>query len=155
MPKSFSSTKLATFLAFLVIAVDQSSKWAVLEFLERYRLVRIFPFFNITVVKNTGISFGVFSETVHPIILILVSTAVAVSLVLWTSNNIHYRLPTVLITSGAIGNILDRIFYGYVVDFLDFHICSYHWPAFNIADAVVVVGAALLVLVTHRCGDWR
>ncbi|MDR3151832.1 MAG: signal peptidase II [Holosporaceae bacterium] len=154
VPKSFSSTKLAAFLAIIVIIADQISKLAVLKFVEANKPIRILQFFDIILVKNSGITFGAFSESIHPIILIIVSSAVAISLVLWSSENKRYRLPTALVTGGAVGNILDRIFYDHVVDFLDFHIFGYHWPAFNIADSSIVIGMALLVFIAYKCGDF-
>ncbi|MDR2268442.1 MAG: signal peptidase II [Holosporaceae bacterium] len=154
VPKSFSSAKLAALLSVIVIIADQSSKWAILTFLEANNPVRILPFFNIVLVKNSGVAFGAFSDSIHPIILIIVSSAMAISLILWSSENKRYRLQTALVTGGAVGNILDRIFYDHVIDFIDFHIFGYHWPAFNIADSSIVVGVALLVFIAYKCKDF-
>jgi signal peptidase II len=103
-------------------------------------------------VENRGIAFGMFSEppsSLTSIILVLVSVAAIglVSALLWQNPSTAVRAGTglALILGGAAGNLLDRLVRGHVVDFLDFYVGSYHWPAFNLADSAICVGAAALL----------
>ncbi|MDR2681489.1 MAG: signal peptidase II [Holosporaceae bacterium] len=152
VPKSFGSVKLALVCLVTVLLGDQISKQLAENYLNNQSTLEIFPFFNLLLVRNTGISFGIF-RNISPIFLICASMAVAVYLAVWARSNALYRLPVALVMGGAIGNILDRIFRGSVVDFLDFHACGYHWPAFNIADSSIVIGAMLLFFVAYKCDN--
>ncbi|MDR2795071.1 MAG: signal peptidase II [Holosporaceae bacterium] len=152
VPKSFGSVKWAVICFTVVLLGDQLSKQLVKIYLDGQNSLKIFPFFNFVLVRNSGVSFGVL-RNISPIFLILASLAVAIYLVLWSRRNTLYRLPMALVVGGAIGNILDRIFYGSVIDFLDFHICEYHWPAFNVADSSIVIGALLLFFVSYKCDN--
>ncbi len=132
-----------------VVAIDQGVKWLVLETLDPGQSVRILPFFNFVLVFNRGVSFGLFAG--HPLasawLLSGVALAIVIGLLLWMRREqrtlARFAIWTVI--GGALGNVVDRLRYGMVVDFLDFHIQSYHWPAFNLADVAVVGGASLLI----------
>ncbi len=107
-------------------------------------------FFNLVLVWNTGISFGLFNtgqETTRWI-LIGLTGAISVALAIWLTRAhrpfIAFAVAAVL--GGAIGNLLDRLIFGAVVDFLDFHVAGFHWPAFNLADSAIVLGVAALVI---------
>jgi len=140
-----------------VLLLDQVSKWAVLEALAPGELRRVLPgFFNLTHVRNRGAAFGLFSESESTAVLIFLVgfSLAALALVLallwrgvgsWTTG---WGLTLVL--GGALGNLVDRLRSGSVVDFLDFHLSGYHWPAFNLADSAIVVGAGLLLLEVLR-----
>jgi signal peptidase II len=135
-------------VAGLVIVLDQLSKWAVLMFLEDPTAVT--PFFNLVVVWNRGVSFGMFDTAgaLGPWLLSGLALAVVAALVFWL-RRVEHSLAGValgLIIGGALGNVIDRVRFGAVVDFLDFHAYGYHWPAFNVADSAICVGAALLLL---------
>src|SRR5713226_3330654 len=114
-------------------------------------------FFNITYVRNTGVAFGIFSSISSPAksVLLSVFTAFAAVVVVTYSvrSPVRNRLLQVavgLILGGALGNLYDRLAYGFVVDFLEFYIRTYHWPSFNIADSAISVGVALLALEIIR-----
>jgi signal peptidase II len=131
-----------------VIVLDRLSKWAILALLEQ--AIPVTPFLNLVVVWNRGVSFGMFdSASAHgPWLLSGLAVAVVVALVLWL-RRVDHPLPAIalgLIIGGALGNVLDRVRYGAVVDFLDVHALGYHWPAFNVADSAICVGAALLLV---------
>jgi signal peptidase II len=131
-----------------VIILDQLSKWAILALLEQ--AIAVTPFLNLVVVWNRGVSFGMFdSASAHaPWLLSALAVAVVVALVLWL-RRVDHPLPGIalgLIIGGALGNVLDRVRYGAVIDFLDVHALGYHWPAFNVADSAICVGAALLLV---------
>lgn len=114
-------------------------------------------FFHIVYAKNQGIAFGLFAESPSTwktfVLVFLSSLALAgVALLLWTSDPTAAKLSggLSLILGGAVGNLFDRVQYGSVVDFLDFFVQNYHWPAFNLADSAIVVGGALLLLHMTR-----
>jgi signal peptidase II len=110
-------------------------------------------FFSLTYIRNPGAAFGLFSESggsIRTVFFVVVSIA-AVGLLgtLYAKTPLDrpfLRLAFSLVTAGAIGNLIDRVRFGEVVDFLDFYIRGYHWPAFNVADSCITVGVTLLVL---------
>ena len=140
--------RLGLVVAGLVIVLDQLSKWAILTLLDDVATVT--PFFNLVVVWNRGVSFGMFdsASASGPWLLSGLALAVVVALLVWL-RRIDHPLAAValgLIIGGALGNVVDRIRFGAVVDFLDFHALGYHWPAFNVADSAICVGAVLLLV---------
>lgn len=114
--------------------------------------LEILPFFNLSIVLNRGISFGMFSGTEAwlPLFLILSTSFIVLVLAFWLlrARERFIILSLGIIIGGALGNIIDRVRYGFVVDFLDFHLGDYHWPAFNIADTAVFIGVVILVLMS-------
>lgn len=110
-------------------------------------------FFHIVYAKNQGIAFGLFADSPSAVktflLVFLSSVALAgVAFLLWTADHSATKLTTglSLILGGALGNLFDRVQYGSVVDFLDFFLQGYHWPAFNLADSAIVIGGGLLLL---------
>jgi signal peptidase II len=142
-------------VAAVVVVLDQLTKWAVLSWLDRD--VALTPFFNLVLVWNTGVSFGMFDSggARAPWLLSGLALAVVVALLVWLQR-VEHRLTAAglgLIIGGAIGNVIDRMRFGAVVDFLDAHAFGWHWPAFNVADSAICIGAALLLvdgLLMHR-----
>jgi signal peptidase II len=137
-------------LALAVLALDQATKWAALDWLDPYRPVAVTPFFNLVLVWNRGVSFGMFAEAGDhgPWLLTLLAAAIGAFLVVWLHREARpvTRLALWLVLAGASGNLIDRVRFGAVIDFLDFHAFGYHWPAFNVADSAIVVGAGLILL---------
>jgi signal peptidase II len=135
-------------IAGLVIVLDQLTKWAILTWLER--AIALTPFFNLVVVWNRGVSFGMFdsASSLGPWILSGLALAVVVLLLGWLRRVDHpiTAAGLGLIIGGAIGNVIDRVRFGAVIDFLDFHALGWHWPAFNVADSAICVGALLLLV---------
>ena len=140
--------RLGLVVAGLVILLDQLSKLAILTLLDH--AVAVTPFLNLVVVWNRGVSFGMFASAgaLMPWLLSGLALAVVVALGFWLRRVEHplAGLALGLIIGGALGNVIDRIRFGAVVDFLDFHALGYHWPAFNVADSAICVGAALLLV---------
>jgi signal peptidase II len=136
-------------IAALVLLIDQLSKLLVINSINSEEYIELLPFFNIVFVKNTGVTFGMLRETAPPFVFALSSVAIVALLLAWTRNRVCYQLPAVLIASGAIGNAIDRLAHGAVIDFLDFHLLGYHWPAFNIADSAIVVGTLILLFISY------
>jgi signal peptidase II len=135
-------------IAILVLAFDQASKWFFLEVVQVAIRppIEVLPFFNLVMVWNTGISFGMFAEGGKPYILAAISLTIMLILVFWLAKS-HSRLTAAALGStlgGAAGNVIDRLHFGAVADFFDFHIGAYHWPAFNIADSAIFIGVVLL-----------
>ncbi|MDT8372096.1 MAG: signal peptidase II [Gammaproteobacteria bacterium] len=139
----------------VVIIIDQLTKWVMASWLSLYETVNIMPFFNLTMAHNTGAAFSFLAQAGGWQRWFFVGLATVISLVLivWlrkvTDKTIE-ALSISLILGGAIGNVIDRINLGYVIDFLDVYYGSYHWPAFNIADSAIVVGACLLIIDSFR-----
>jgi signal peptidase II len=132
----------------LVVIADQLTKWAVIKLITLYDVIVIIPgFFNLVHVQNTGGAFGVFAgqqNTFQSMMFVLV-TIVAICLILYLYKNTPAEFPILsfglsLIFGGAIGNMIDRIRFGRVTDFLDIYIGNLHWPAFNVADSAITVG---------------
>jgi len=143
---------LAALACLLGLAADQGSKWAVIRFMAGHgdQPVEILPFFNLVMRWNNGTSFSLFhiDSTWGPYIFSLAALAIIVLLVLWLARVASPLLAVAIgaVIGGALGNVVDRLRFGAVADFLDAHIGTYHWPAFNIGDSLIVVGVAILAL---------
>ena len=137
-------------LALGVLALDQVTKWAALNGLDPYEPVVVAPFFNLVLVWNRGVSFGMFAGAgaSGPWLLTALAAAIGAFLIVWLYRETRAvtRLALWLVLAGAVGNLVDRVRFGAVVDFLDFHALGYHWPAFNVADSAIVIGAGLILL---------
>ncbi len=138
-------------LSLIVIVLDQVSKqWFESHFM-LYEIVNVLPFFSLTLTYNHGAAFSFLSDQSgwQRWFLSAVSTGVTVVLVLWLrSLQRHERLTAIslgLIIGGAVGNLIDRLLLGHVIDFLDFFIGQHHWPAFNVADSAITIGVAVMV----------
>jgi signal peptidase II len=138
-------------LALAVVAADQASKWLVLGYFALGERLELTPFFNLVLVYNRGAAFSFLAQAdgwqTPLLIAFALGAAVVLSIMIVRSPG-RRTLCTglALILGGAIGNVIDRLRYGHVVDFLDFHAFGWHWPAFNIADAAIFIGAALLII---------
>ncbi|MGB9153937.1 MAG: signal peptidase II [Alphaproteobacteria bacterium] len=138
-------------LAFIGLA-DQVTKGLVLKHIDVRETIPVTPFFNLVLVWNKGVTFGILSHVgLHYMSYILIGVAAVMLLVLgrwlWRTRSAMVALALGAIMGGAIGNVIDRVRYGAVVDFLDFYYRDYpHWPAFNVADAAIVTGVALLLI---------
>jgi signal peptidase II len=142
--------RLGLAVALATLALDQLGKWAALAWLDPGSPpLRVTPFFNLVLVWNRGVSFGMLNSggAFAPWLLSGLALAVVVGLVIWLrrSDQLLTGLGLGLVIGGALGNVIDRIRFGGVVDFLDFHLAGYHWPAFNLADAGICVGAVLML----------
>jgi signal peptidase II len=142
-------------LSGLVIVLDQVSKWLMSSWLSLYETVAVIPFFNLTMAHNTGAAFSFLAGAGGWQRWFFVGLAVLISigLLIWIQKLAKTNMEAMsvsLILGGAIGNVIDRVYFGYVIDFLDVYYGSYHWPAFNIADSAIVVGAVLLIMDSFR-----
>jgi signal peptidase II len=137
-------------LAGLVLILDQLTKLAVLGNLAPYQdVIPVTGFFNLVHVHNPGAAFSLLAD--QPgwqrgffTAVALIASAVILWLLRKPGERI-FHIALALILGGAIGNVIDRILYGHVIDFLDFYVGTWHWPAFNVADSGITIGAALLI----------
>ena len=148
MKKNFGIFNLL--LIFLIfIFFDYFSKlWAIENLFMQYRSIELTSFLSMTPVWNSGISFGFFQDSGELGRYGFTGFAFGVSIwLIYSSIKLprYSSLGFILIASGAIGNAIDRILYGKVVDFIDFHIEDLHWPAFNLADTIIFIGATLFL----------
>jgi signal peptidase II len=132
---------------FAVLLADQITKFLALRYLHESGTIAVIPsVFHLTLVYNTGIAFGVFRE--HPTLLLILITCSLVFLFFWGWHKPDLtpaqRLSMALILSGALGNWIDRVRFGAVIDFLDFRI----WPVFNVADSAITIGVTLFAAVS-------
>ena len=137
-------------LALLVVLADQVTKeWALATLFRDGAVVEVTPFFNLVAVWNRGVSFGLMAsdDPMTPFYLSGFAVAVVVGLVVWLAraSTPLLRISLGLIIGGAIGNVIDRLRYNAVVDFIDWHAFGYHWPAFNLADSAISVGVVFLL----------
>ena len=145
---------LFTLSALIVVLLDQVSKWFMVAQLEPYQAHSVIPgFFNLVLVKNKGMAFGILGlSRSHVAAYLLMGATLAAILVIvvffWRARRDQKWLTVglALILGGAVGNLVDRIRLGFVIDFLDFSIKGYHWPAFNLADSAVTMGTLWLLL---------
>ncbi len=139
-------------IAAAVLILDQLTKYLVMRYIPWHGIVRIIPgFFDLTYVRNPGAAFGILSgdHGVWRSVFFIAVTAIALGVIVVLIRKTHERLLVVafsLIAGGAIGNLIDRIRYGEVVDFIEWYYRSYHWPTFNIADSAISAGVGLLVV---------
>jgi len=151
MAKKNAGLMLWLGVAVVVVLLDQLSKITMTRLLAYGQSETINSFFNLVMVYNQGAAFSFLANSGGWQRWFFSALALAVSIfIVWMLNrNASQRMfcwSLSLILGGAVGNLIDRLVYGHVIDFLDFHIYGWHWPAFNIADSAITVGAALFVL---------
>jgi len=141
-------------IAFFVVLLDRTTKWVIAKQVSLHDSVQVIPgFFRLTHVENRGAAFGLFADSpaqwkIAMLVLFSIVALVVVSALLWRNSHVMTTtgIGLALILGGAVGNLWDRLLNGRVVDFLLFYIGQYQWPAFNVADSAIVVGAGLLVI---------
>ncbi len=139
-------------LSLLVVVLDQATKLWVMATFDEYEVLTVWPVFNLTLVYNTGAAFSILSDAGGWQRWLFVGLAVIISLVMaaWLRQlRADERLTgygLALIIGGAVGNLIDRLWLGKVVDFLQWHWEHWYWPAFNLADSAITVGVALLLI---------
>lgn len=143
-------------LSLAIIIADQISKTVMVNWLDLYETVPVLPFFNLTMAHNTGAAFSFLAGAGgwQRWFFVVLAAVISAVLIIWMRRLAQTAkleaISLALIIGGAIGNVIDRLIYGYVIDFLDVYAGSYHWPAFNIADSAICVGAVLLIIDSFR-----
>ena len=143
--------RLGLLVAAVTFVLDQVTKWVILEHvMTPPQVIEVTGFFNLVMVWNRGVSFGLLSNDsdLGPLLLSAMSVAISIGLGVWLyrTNSRFLGVALGLVIGGAIGNVIDRLRFGAVADFLDFHVAGFHWPAFNVADSGIVIGVALILL---------
>ncbi len=117
---------------------------------ENYNSLAVAPFLNFVMVWNQGVSFGLFDTNAKfmPLVFIAISMVISLPLLIWMGLTAkkHIAVALAMICGGAIGNIIDRVRFGAVADFIDVYYKGWHWPAFNLADSCIVLGAGILIV---------
>jgi signal peptidase II len=138
-------------LVALVLLADQFSKQVVIANMQLFDSIELLPVFNLTYVRNYGAAFSFLSDAGgwQRWFFTLIAVVISAVLVVWLARNqrsqVKLNLALSLVLAGAIGNLIDRSVYGYVIDFFHVYYQNWHYPAFNIADSAICIGAALLI----------
>jgi len=138
-------------LAVVIVLADQATKaWALNTWFYPPRMIEVTPFFNLVAVWNSGVSFGLFAgqSEIVPYILAGFAVLVTIALTVWMfrAEGRLLAIALSLVIGGAVGNVIDRLRFHAVVDFIDLHAAGIHWPAFNLADSAITIGVGLLLL---------
>lgn len=139
-------------LSLLVLVLDQASKLAVDGGMRLYESIALFPGFNLTYVHNFGAAFSLLAHAggwqrwLFSGLAIAISSWITVWLTRLQKHEVLMAVALSLVLGGAIGNLIDRVAYGYVIDFLDVYYQDWHWPAFNVADSAICIGVGLMML---------
>jgi signal peptidase II len=139
-------------LTALVIVLDQTSKLLVDHNMELFESITVIPMFQLTYVRNTGAAFNFLAHAGgwQRWFFIVLSLAASIAISIWLNNLPKDRkweaAAWALVLGGALGNLIDRISYGYVIDFLDAYYQQWHFPAFNVADSAITIGVAMLLI---------
>jgi signal peptidase II len=139
-------------LSLLALILDQASKLVIASSMQLYQSIPITSFFKLTYVRNTGAAFSFLSDAggwqrwFFAVLAILISIIIAVWLTRLKKQETLLAVALSLILGGAMGNLIDRLAYGYVIDFLDVYYQTWHWPAFNVADSAITLGVMLMLL---------
>jgi signal peptidase II len=136
-----------------LILSDQMTKfWVTLHIPKHYSISVVEGFFNLTHIRNPGVAFGLFArhESEYKVLFFVVISIIAIIAILSIfhqspDNKLMVRVGLILIFSGAVGNLIDRILYGEVIDFLDVFYNGFHWPAFNVADSCITTGVSFMI----------
>ena len=146
-------------LSLIVVLVDQATKWLVMGGLEPFEVIEVVPNLNLTLMFNTGAAFSFLAEAggwqrwLFAAFALAISAALVVWLLRLREQERTLAIALALIIGGAVGNLIDRLRLGYVVDFIDVFWRNHHWPAFNAADSAITIGIALLVVDMLRKPD--
>ena len=149
--------RAGSLIVVAMIVFDQLSKWWILSVvMQPPQRIPVTGFFDLVLVMNRGVSFGMLGGAPGRVsiglIVFAIFLAVGLSIWMWRAETMLLGLSLGLVVGGAIGNVIDRIRFGAVVDFLDFYVGTYHWPAFNVADSAITVGVILLILDSLKSG---
>lgn len=146
--------KMVYLIVLATLFFDQITKFWAEKSLILHNFLEITPFLNLFLTYNKGVSFSFLSSdtTYGPFLLSALSVVICIGLIYWLykENNKRIQYGLALVIGGAIGNVIDRIRIGSVVDFIDFHYQTFHWPAFNIADTAICLGAFLIFLQSFK-----
>lgn len=160
MNKLFCDTGLRwLWLTVVCLIVDQVTKQLIVANMDLYQSINILPFFNLTYVHNEGAAFSFLADQGgwQRWFFAAIASIATVIFIVWLAKTPKQQsmlsIAFALMLSGAVGNLIDRVLFGYVIDFLDFYGFGYHFPAFNVADSMIFIGAALMILDSFINGE--
>jgi signal peptidase II len=160
MNKLFTETGFKwLWITIVFLIIDQVSKYLVVDSFYLGESLNILPFFDLRYVQNPGAAFSFLADQdgwqrwFFTIIAAVASVIFLVWLARTPKSNALLSIALAFMLSGAMGNLIDRALFGYVIDMLDFHIAGKHWPVFNIADSAIFIGAALMIFDSFKNGD--
>jgi signal peptidase II len=143
-------------LSLLVLALDQATKWIVERSMHVYETIELLPFFQLTYLRNQGAAFSFLSDAggwqrwFFVALSVTFSVGISYWLVRLKPGRRWEAAAWSLVLGGAVGNLIDRVLVGYVIDFLDVFYSQWHWPAFNVADSAITIGIAMLLIDSFR-----
>lgn len=149
--KISSSFLYCLLIVAIVFFVDIGSKWIVMNEMNLYQSIVLIPCFALTYVHNTGAAFSLFSG--QRWMLVLIAAAISLAILVMIYRNPQRKgenIAFALILGGALGNLFDRIYHGYVIDFFDFYIGNWHYPIFNVADCAICLGFVLFLIMQFK-----
>ena len=157
MINKFSDSGLKwLWLSILFIIIDQVTKQYAVANIDLYERIAVTPFFNFTYAQNPGAAFSFLADQPgwQRWFFTAIALVASIIFIVWMAKtpkqNKMLSIAFALLLSGAVGNLIDRVLFGYVIDFLDFYYKSYHWPAFNVADSAIFIGAVLMILDSFK-----
>ena len=145
---SKAKKKLLILIPIFIFFDQLSKKWMLNNIFDGQRVMEINKYLNFVPVWNKGISFGMLSDFMNiNFFMIIITTIISLFLILWflRTTNKNLNISLAFIISGALGNLIDRLNYKAVIDFIDIHINNFHWPAFNFADSYITIGAFIYI----------
>lgn len=148
--------RMLLLIVSLVVVADQITKWLIVQRFQLHEALPVIPdFFDLVYVRNKGAAFGFLADTGFRVPFLLTTTMIAVVFLVWFYRQLKpeqllSRSGLSLVLGGAIGNLIDRLRLGEVIDFIDVHWFQHHWPAFNVADSAICVGVGMLLLAQWR-----
>ena len=136
------------FIFFILVVFDLLSKNIVFNSIDLYTFISLTFFLDLTHIHNFGVSFGLFSGLISPWLLIILGLLVVgfIFYLMKSASDMFEEWSLLIIISGALSNIIDRIFNGYVIDFIYFHYKDFFWPTFNFADIYITIGIIMIVI---------
>jgi signal peptidase II len=137
----------ALLIVISVVFFDQITKYLVIKYINPLDSIEILPFLHLVSVRNPGAAFGMFKDLSRNFFIIL-SIAAIIFVTYLIIKNAYNNIGLSLLLGGAIGNLIDRLLYGQVVDFIDFSVGNFHWPAFNVADSALTIGIGIIILTS-------
>lgn len=160
MKSLFTETGLRwLWLAIICLVADQVTKQLIVANFSLYQSIEILPFFNFTYVHNEGAAFSFLADQGgwQRLFFTAIAAIASIVFIVWLAKTPKQQqmlsIAFALMLSGAVGNLIDRVLFGYVIDFLDFYGFGYRFPAFNVADSMIFIGAALMILDSIKNGD--
>lgn len=151
MEKTDKNSRIALYVVIsaAVILLDQATKHLIRNLIDSFRVIEVLPFLQIVNIRNKGAAFGMFTGFGNIVFIIIAALSIIFVIYLLAKGK-EDRLGLSLVLGGAAGNLIDRILYGSVTDFIDIFIGRFHWPAFNVADSALTIGILLVFLKTIR-----